>query len=175
MCLDGAVSIISVISRENVWKYNFNSENQQTRLLKMQLRMMFCSTHLKLLAFSIISRYNKLSRNPNNIGPKLLWQPFMQTPLPVCYTSIIKYLYMSSFHYRCRQHKSIKTTVEEPLLSSWRHNTASSNPREVWSVGDTFCVPNTTTRCWTLFPLPQYWYRSFSNFVHKAFFWWFWG
>ena len=24
---------------------------------------------------------------------------------------------------------------------------ASSNPREVWSVGDTFCVSNPTTRC----------------------------
>ena len=36
----------------NVWKYNFNSEKQQTRLLNSpQLRKMFCSTHLKLLTF----------------------------------------------------------------------------------------------------------------------------
>ena len=38
----------------------------------------------------------------------------------------------------------LKTIVAVPLLSSWRHNTASSNPR---GVGDTFCVSNATTLC----------------------------
>ena len=51
------------------------------------------------------ARYNKLSSNCGNIGPKLLWKPFIQIPVPLCYTSIIKYLFTCSFHYRCREHK----------------------------------------------------------------------
>ena len=36
-----------------------------------------------------------VSRNRGSIGPKQRWEPFIHIRVPLCYTSIIKYLFMS--------------------------------------------------------------------------------